>query len=410
MSPERVFQILSAGGLLTGGWLYGNYWKNVPAEHGGADAPALRAQNTELSLKNEELKNEIAQVRSMLRKGDFPVPSELISWIEKEHGMSFQEPPKIRYASLAALQNAAERNFLLVHGRNQITTEEAAWKLLGLLPPGESLLGLLIKAETTGVRGIFDYTRKQILLAESFDPIDDSHKTVLVRLLGQCLSFQTYPAESWPSRDIWQAWLATHQGAAASLQAKYYKLRTVGLEEDWVDPEIGREEMLAQLPAILQGLLNFPFLQGNDYAKHHYLDSRKAWRTMFREPAQTTSAIIRPDAPAQPFQASFLPGTPWTNNLGELGLKLWLDPYLNPPAGSLIAQDWTKDHYQIESVQNQTKLTWTIQMSSADAARNLALEVENTIIPELREMQGDRLITVTAANDTVTFVNAPDTL
>ncbi len=35
MSPERVFQSLTAIGLIAGGWLYGDYWKKSGSFEGG---------------------------------------------------------------------------------------------------------------------------------------------------------------------------------------------------------------------------------------------------------------------------------------------------------------------------------------------------------------------------------------
>ena len=84
MSPERVFQSLTAIGLIAGGWLYGDYWKKSGSfEGGGEEAAQLRAKNTELSLTIDQLESDLAQVRSMLAKGPFPVPEDLITWVER---------------------------------------------------------------------------------------------------------------------------------------------------------------------------------------------------------------------------------------------------------------------------------------------------------------------------------------
>ena len=65
----------------------------------------------------------------------------------------------------------------------------------------------------------------------------------------------------------------------------------------WKDPEQARDDLLNQLSAALQGFANFPFLDGKDHASHHYIDSREAYRKMFREPAETTAEIIHPERP-----------------------------------------------------------------------------------------------------------------
>ncbi|MDA7509333.1 hypothetical protein N8481_00900, partial [Akkermansiaceae bacterium] len=79
MSPERVFQILTILGLTAGGWLYGDYWKKSSLPPLDNDSAAtLRAENSELLQRVDTLEDELAQVRSMLSNGPFPVPDEII--------------------------------------------------------------------------------------------------------------------------------------------------------------------------------------------------------------------------------------------------------------------------------------------------------------------------------------------
>ena len=94
MSPERVFQILTILGLAAGGWLYGDYWKKSSLPLLDNDSAAtLRAENSELLQRVDALEDELAQVRSMLSNGPFPVPDEIISWVEKDYDMVFLKPP-----------------------------------------------------------------------------------------------------------------------------------------------------------------------------------------------------------------------------------------------------------------------------------------------------------------------------
>ncbi len=85
MNPERVFQILSAIGLIAGGWLYGDYWKKSESSVGNTDGLLeLRAENAELTQQIDTLEGELAQVRSMLANGPYPIPDELIAWCREQ--------------------------------------------------------------------------------------------------------------------------------------------------------------------------------------------------------------------------------------------------------------------------------------------------------------------------------------
>ena len=155
MSPERVFQVLTVLGLAAGGWLYGDYWKksNLPPLDNDS-AATLRAENSELVQRVDTLEEELAQVRSMLSKGPFPVPDDIISWVEKDYDMVFLKNPNVRLASPTKIRDAAHANLRLIYGEVDLENEGLAWELLGLLPPNQRLFTQLLFVNSTGVKGI----------------------------------------------------------------------------------------------------------------------------------------------------------------------------------------------------------------------------------------------------------------
>lgn len=410
MSPERVFQSLTAIGLIAGGWLYGDYWKKSGNFEGGSEELAqLRARNTELSLTIDELESELAQVRSMLTKGPFPVPEDLITWVEKDYGMVFLKPPNVRLASPATMRDAAENNLRFVHGETGLRMENIAWELIGLIPNDQRLIGLWIMLETTGVRGIFDLGKEQVLLADTFDPESVPDSSVLARLLAQQLSFQNHPMTKWANRDEWQAWQASHIGAAASLQSRYNRRQFSQNKAEFKDPESEREQLLMALPPSIQGFANFPFVDGTDYARHFYIASREAWSGMFRNPPRNTASIIAPEIPHPPVEGpTFSPTSEKIlseNCLGELGLRLWLEPYLGNETASKLAGMWESDGYRITEFDQNVSLTWKIKMTDETAAKDLAREVEFSMMEHLRENQPTRQIEIKAEGPIVILNN-----
>lgn len=413
MNSERVFQILLVAGLLAGGWLYGDYWKKSGLGTAGAsDAPELRARNSELVQEVDRLEDELAEVRSLLASGPYPVPDELIAWIEKEHHMVFLKSPDVRLASPNDFREAALNNLQMVHGEEALQQEGLAWELLGLLPPNQQLLTQLLFINSSGLKGVFDMTTGQVLLAQGFDPVSVLDRSVLVRLLGRQLSFQNHPRKKWSTRDQWQAWEATHVGAAAALQSRFLQRNLAAREKGPTIPEPQREELLNDLAPALQGFCNFPYLEGADYARFFYLDSRQAWGEMFRHPPETTRLILHPNSAPRPGPKMASPQEAgevvFANDLGELGLRLWLEPFIGNDQADEFSAQWTGDLYRLIKIGRSQGLTWQIQLTTSEFADELAREIERSIFPILREMQPIRSFSLSRDEARLTIRNFPE--
>lgn len=413
MSPERVFQILTILGLAAGGWLYGDYWKKSSLPPLDNDSAAtLRAENSELLQRVDALEDELAQVRSMLSNGPFPVPDEIISWVEKDYDMVFLKAPNVRLASPTKIRDAAHANLRLIHGEVDLENEGLAWELLGLLPPNQRLFTQLLFVNSSGVKGICDLGEQRILLSENFDAMSVPDRSVLVRLLGQLLAYQNYPKKEWGSRDEWQAWEAVHTGSAAAQQARFLRRNPAVNEAGWNDPEPAREQLLNDLEPALQGFCNFPFIEGADFSRYFFIDSREAWAAMFRTPPSTTSAVLHPNQKERgTVEISFPSSGPeiiHENTIGELGLRLWLEPFTGMDESELLAEQWRGDRYQIRRrPDKQFTLTWKIALADEKSAKSLKAEVERSMIPHFHEAQAPRKIEVTVSDTVLTFTNLP---
>jgi len=413
MSPERVFQSLSAAGLIAGAWLYGDYWQKSGASGSNDQGiTALRAQNSELTLEIDELKSELAQVRSMLAQGPFPIPEDLIAYVEKDLDMVFLRAPSVKRESPATLKNIAERNLKFTRGENGLMLENIAWELLGFIPSDQNLLGQWIAIETEDTRGIFDLTNGKIMLSETFDPQSIPDSAILVKLLAMQLAFQNHQKKEWPTRDAWQAWEATFLGAAEATRQRYQRSRSVtegGVT--WKDPEQARDDLLNQLSAALQGFANFPFLDGQDYASYHYIDSREAYRKMFREPAETSAEIIHFNRPKLGFAEITFAATSGLvlgeDSVGELGLRIWLEAFLGTQPASDLAKDWRGDRYQLIEENEKPTLIWHLEMATEKSAIALVTEARKLIFPSIKETQPKRNIEITSQGTRVTFTNSP---
>ena len=414
MSPERVFQFLTALGLTAGGWLYGDYWKkSTSASVENESAAILRVENSELVQRVDTLEDELAQVRSMLSSGPYPVPDDLIAWVEKDYDMVFLKAPDVRLSSPTKIRDAAHANLRLIHGEVALEQEGLAWELLGLLPANQRLFTQLLFVNSSGLKGIFDLSEQRILLAEDFDSVSVPDRSVLVRLLGQLLAYQNHPKKEWGSRDEWQAWEAVHTGSASAQQARFTRRNAAVNEAGWSEPEPAREQLLNDLAPALQGFCNFPFIEGAYYSRYFFNDSRASWGAMFRNPPGTTAAVLHPNHEHhEAVQISFPDAGPEAiheNTLGELGLRLWMDPLAGMEESRLLALQWRGDRYRLSrDSDGQFSIIWKIVLKDEKSAKSLVAEVERSMIRHFRETQTLREIEVSSSGSTFTLTNFPN--
>ncbi len=395
MNPERTLFSLVAIGLTSAGYLYGDYWKKkgVPKER------AEPQNQAELVRENDGLRDEIAQLRSLLSGTPLPIPEDLISFVEKDLGLAFKKPPTAELASPADFRDTVEQNLNLVYGQDGLGTMERTWELLGLLPAGQNLLSQWIVIETVGARGIFDLTTGKILLAEDYQAGSIQETGVLVRLLVRQLLAQNSPKTSWSSEDEWNAWLGTTRGAAINVEARYLRRRGEPASIDRA-----REDILSVLPSAVQGLANFPYLEGHDFVESHYLKSRSALLQILQNPAQATLTIIRPDHPAPPQRpVSIAQNGQSTNRIGALGLRLLLDPILGMDRASRFAAEWRSDEY----LYDQDRLRWHLKLGSTELTEELHSLFEKEALPILRKTQPERTIEISYEGSRFTFINSP---
>jgi hypothetical protein len=264
---------------------------------------------------------------------------------------------------------------------------------------------------SAGVKGIFDLTKEQILISEDFDPVSVPDRSILARLLAQQLSFQNHPQKSWETRDEWQAWQAVHVGSSAALASRFLRRNSAANEAEFQDPEMAREELLNDLAPALQGFSNFPYLEGAKYSRYYYIDSREAWSRMFRDPAKTTAEILHPNRDSKEFKAIVFPDSAaillTANQLGELGLRLWLEPYAGVMEAGPLAEEWRGDRYEVRDQNGAMTLTWRIEFATEKASGSLVAEIERSMMIGLREMQPSRDLKISSEGTLVTFRNSP---
>ena len=92
LPPQQLLPILLGAALAAAGWMQGAQWKSLAREEDPNDSVevvALQQQIDQLTKENEAL-------RSLSQGGgEFAVPPELVTRIEKQLGLSFRSTPVV---------------------------------------------------------------------------------------------------------------------------------------------------------------------------------------------------------------------------------------------------------------------------------------------------------------------------
>ena len=280
-----------------GGILQGLHWRSA-AVNAGTESAAnrLRAANEEIAM----LKRENESLRSLTQGGgEIAVPRELIERVEKEFGLHFLSNPVVHRIAGEELRDRVGAALESRFGPSGIDDRQDAYRLIGWLRPEDDLLGQLTAVRAMGARGWFDDVTGEAWVTDRFDLESIPDQAALIRLLARILLHQQFPPPvAYPGDDAARAREALHQGAAAGSEARFYSAnaRAIGFIPMKQNTEV--EQFLASLPEFIQGLTTFPVVEGKGLADTFYVQGNEVFQSAFRNPPQTTRAILLPTVPA----------------------------------------------------------------------------------------------------------------
>lgn len=133
---------------------------------------------------------------------------------------------------------------------------------------------------------------------------------------------------------------------------------------------------------------------------------------MFLTPPNTTAAVLHPNQKERETVEISFPNSGQeiihANTIGELGLRLWLEPFTGMDESGLLAEQWRGDRYQLRRRKDkQFTFTWKIALADEKSAKILKTEVERSMIPHFHETQASRKTEVTVSDTILTFTNSP---
>jgi hypothetical protein len=358
-----------------GGILQGLHWRAAANSAGLAD---LETQLRIATEENEMLKRENESLRSLAQGGgELAVPREAIDRAEKEFGLRFLSSPVVHRIAGEELRDRVAAAIESRFGPSGIDDRQEAYRLIGWLGPDDDLLAQLTVVRAVGARGWFDDVTGEAWVTDGYDPESIPDQAALVRLLARILLHQHFPPPpAYPGDDAARAREALHQGAAAGSEARFYALsaRSIGFVPMKENNEV--EQLFNSLPPFIQGLTTFPVVEGKGLADTLHVQGDEVFQAAFRNPPQTTRAILLPAQTAAAPGVLAMPAVPeesyLTESAGQLGLRLWLEPMGDAGAASGLAACWKNDRYLlVPDGEASSAVIWDIELESKEAASRL---------------------------------------
>ena len=313
------------------------------------------------------LKRENESLRSLAQGGgELAVPREWIGRAEKEFALRFLSNPVVHHIASEELRDRVAAAIESRLGPSGIDDRRDAWRLMGLIGAEDDILAQLSSVRSLGARGWFDDVTGEAWVTDRFQENNIPDQAALVRLLARVLLHQNFPPPpAYPGDDAARAREALHQGAAAGSEARFFaaNARSIGFMPMNENPEVAR--LMAGLPDFIRGLTTFPVTEGKGLADTLHVQGNEKFHAAFRNPPQTTRAILVPGeaAPA----AMELPALPeeayLTESAGQLGLRLWLGA-----SSTDIAASWRNDRYVFfPDGEASSAMLWDIEFADKDA-------------------------------------------
>jgi hypothetical protein len=293
--------------------------------------------------------------------------AEAIPRIEAATGLKFKTKPRVEVRSKEEVRQFLLQKFDESTPALELKGEEAAYKLLGLIPDSLDLRKFLIAVLTEQVVGYYDPAKKVLYVVKGTD--DQTVGITITHELVHALQDQYVNLDSLQKNTSDNDRLTAAQ-AVIEGQAQYQQLaimlggsNNIALQLGGPDRirEMIRENMsampvFATAPMIIQESLLFPYLSGADFVGRYAQKYGKTANPLTNMPRSTeqileSNAFFGPtvDEPSvvtlpAPRGATKM----YENNMGEIGTRLFIYQYLKDEGtAARAAAGWDGDRFAI---------------------------------------------------------------
>ncbi len=337
---------------------------------------------------------------------------EVLAEVSRILELPVKEPLKKSIRSKKEVRDFVLKQFHEDKDAAQRAADQKAMERFGLLPKGFDLESCLVELLTEQIAGLYDPKTREFFISDSIEP--GQQKMVMAHELVHALHDQHFKVDKWleaakPNDDAQMARDAALEGAALAgmydylLRDQHKSVRDLPDMEKMIRmamvSEFSGNSLFAKAPLYIRESLLFPYLAGMVFTQR-VLKAGTGWsdfNKVFASPPAGTQQILHPDLYLSgvtakvvklPDLAALLPEG-WKeldqNVLGEFGVHLVLQQFLDEERAAQVAPGWAGDRYALLENQKtkQTVLVFRLRLASPeDAARffgqySEALEVKH---------------------------------
>jgi len=324
--------------------------------------------------------------------GDGPYAQEVadaVPRIEQATGMKFKRPPRLELRSKEQVRDFLLKQFDEATPAAELQGEEAAYKLLGLIPDSMDLRKFLIAVLTEQVVGYYDPASKVLYVVKGAD--DKLAGITITHELVHALQDQYVNLDSIQHATDDNDRLSAAQ-AVIEGQAQYEQLSIMLGGSENIALKVGGRDRIREMirdnqssmpvfataPMVIQESLLFPYLSGADFVQR-FEEKRGKVNPLEHLPV-STEQILHTDAyfgnpPDEPSTVT-LPAPRgaqklYENDLGEFGARLLLYQFLRDlDLAARAASGWDGDRYVVLQGQGGRGIVWaSVWDSSLEAAQ-----------------------------------------
>ena len=318
--------------------------------------------------------------------GDGPYAQEIadaVPRIEAATGMKFKTPPRVEARDKAQVRDFLLKKFDEATPAQELAGEEAAYKLLGLLPDSLDLRKFFLAVLTEQVIGYYDPAAKVLYVVKGAD-----EKTVSITItheLVHALQDQYVNLDSIQKATSDNDRLSAAQ-AVIEGQAQFEQLSIMAGGSSNIALRVGGRDRIREMirenqsampvfataPMVIQESLLFPYLAGADFVQR--FKEKKGKSNPLVNLPRSTEQILHTDAyfgtPGDEPSVITLPAPRgatkmYENDMGEFGARLFLYQHVkDEQAAARSAVGWDADRYVVLKSAAGRGIVWAIVWDS----------------------------------------------
>lgn len=302
--------------------------------------------------------------------------AQAVPMIEKAVGLKFKAPPKVEMRSKAQVREFVTKQFTEQQVMRDLAGQEAAYKLLGVIPDTLKLQPFLTNLLEEQIVGYYD-PRAEVLYIVEGAPKDIAGITITHELI-HALQDQYISLDSVQKIRDDNDRLASAQ-AVFEGQAVYEQISimlggsnmAMNMPGGWdrvrdlIRETQSTMPIFAAAPRLIQETLIFPYLSGAEFYRNY--KERKAGTVIYNNMPVSTEQIIHPaaffsnrDAPTRVTLGTLSNATvSYDNDVGEFETRLFLFEHLKDQNEAIRgAAGWDGDRYAVVNTPQGSGIAW----------------------------------------------------